>query len=156
MLVSIYLFLFLSLSLSLSLSLTLCLSVRPSVCCPAKTLPLYFPPIAFHRDRGATLKVMGLTINSKRGTRNFFSVTLYNFQKSGWAIALPAPPPPPPPKVPVPGLSVCFVCVYFNVSSFACLFVSLIFYLSLSLFMNLFVNVYAMKALHPRRNNLSF
>ena len=42
--------------------------------------------------------MVALTSDSKwkgGGVKNaFFSVTLYNFQKSGWAIALPAPPPP--------------------------------------------------------------
>ena len=38
---------------------------------------------------------MGLTSDSNWGARNtFFLVTLYNFQKSGTAIALPAPPSP--------------------------------------------------------------
>ena len=50
------------------------------------------------RARGATLKVGGLTSDSKWGgggaENTSSSVTLYNFQKSGEAEAPPAPPPP--------------------------------------------------------------
>ena len=54
------------------------------------------------RDRRAALKLVGLTSDSKweRGEgmgvaeNTFFSVTLFNFQNSGMAIALPSTSPP--------------------------------------------------------------
>ena len=54
------------------------------------------------RDRRTTLKLVGLTSDSKweRGEgmgvaeNTFFSVTLFNFQSSGMAIALPSTCPP--------------------------------------------------------------
>ena len=40
-----------------------------------------------YRDRGATLKEVGLTSDSKVvGLKHFFLINLYSFQKSGWAI----------------------------------------------------------------------
>ena len=51
-------------------------------------------------DGGATLKVVGLTSNSKwgggeGGENTFFSVTLYNFQKRGLPGEAEAPSPFP-------------------------------------------------------------
>ena len=59
---------------------------------------LYEGSVSDVRVRGATLKVGGLTSDSKWGgggaENTLSSVTLYNFQKSGGAQAPPAPPPP--------------------------------------------------------------